>query len=195
MTITLDLQKSKGITLNLTKDLPSLKKLTARLGWEPHPVTGKSLTAGFDLDIAVFALNANGKLDGGNDVVFFNNPKYTNDSIVLPADNRDGSDHPEEIHFTLPDVPANRHQLDIYVTIFEAATRKQNFGMVANAFVELVDTETGKQIQAYALNENFSQDTAVHLGSLVRDGSGGWAFNPVGVGASADLNAIAGAYL
>ena len=127
MTITLDLQKSKGVTLNLTKDLPSLKKLTARLGWQPHPVTGKSLTAGFDLDIAVFALNAKGKLDSGQDVIFFNNPRYEADSIVLPADNRDGSDHPEEIHFSLPDVPANRHQLDIYVTIFEFAQRKQSW--------------------------------------------------------------------
>lgn len=193
MSITLDLQKSKGISLNLTKDHPTLKRLTAQVGWKPHPVYGKSLTQGFDLDLAVYALNVNGRIDKAEDVIFFNNPKYAGDAIVLPKDERDGGTGPEEISFNLPAVPADRTQLDLYVFIFDYVARKQSFGMIADAQVALIDAETNKVIQTYALNESFSQDSAVHIGSLVRDDSG-WSFNPVGAGALADPNDVVSAY-
>lgn len=193
MTIVLDLKKSQGITLNLKKLVPSLSKLTFQVGWGPHPIHSKSMTQGFDCDLAVYCLNANGKIDKAEDVVFFNNPKYVNDSIVLPKDNRDGEGGPEQVFVDLTKVPADRTQLDLYVFIFDFKARKQNFGMISNAKAALVDGVTGNVIQEYALNESFSADSAVHVGSLVREGDG-WNFNPVGMGALADENDVVGSY-
>jgi tellurium resistance protein TerD len=193
MSIVLDLQKSKGIKLDLAKAAPSLTKLRALITWTLHPIHGKSLTQGFDLDLAVYALNASGKIDKAEDVVFFNNKRYVNDSIVLPGDNRDGDGDGEEILFDLPKVPTDRSQLDLYVFIFDYKARKQNFGMIANAKVELFNADTGELVQTYALNESFSADSAVHVGSLVRE-SAGWSFSPVGAGATADENDVVQAY-
>jgi stress response protein SCP2 len=191
--IVLDLKKNAGITLNLKKLVPSLVQLSFQVGWQPHPVHKDSMKDGFDLDLTVYALNSSGKIDKAEDVVFFNNKRYTNDSIILPKDNRDGQAGPEELFVDLTKVPADRTQLDLYVFIFDYLARQQNFGMISNAKASLIDGVTGKVIQEYALNESFSQDSAVHVGSLVRSDDG-WVFNPVGIGAKADPQDVVGSY-
>lgn len=67
------------------------------------------------------------------------------------------------------------------VTIHEAKLRKQNFGMVRNAFIRLVDENNQKEIARYDLEEDFSTETAILFGRLyLKDG--GWNFNAVGTG-------------
>lgn len=193
MTISLDLKKNSGVVLDLAKAAPSLRSLRGKISWDMHPVNGKSLSDGFDLDLFVFCLDVNGKIGAATDVCFFNNKNYGGGSIVLPEDNRSGGS--EEVNFTLDKIPTDRQQLDIYVFVFDYEKRRQNFGMMANAKFELIDTGANPNVvlQAYALNESYSQDTALHVGSLVRSGSG-WNFMPVGMGAVAGPNDALGSY-
>lgn len=193
MSISLDLSKNKGIVLDLAKLAPELKHLKAHMTWGMHPVHGKSMKDGFDLDLFVFALNQSGKITFPQDVVYYNNQKLAGDAVVLPADNRDGDGDGEEVMFNLDNVPSDKSQLDLYVFLFDFEARKQNFGMMAGAKVDLINQDDGKILQSYALNEDYSQDTALHVGSLVRSGSG-WSFKAEGVGARATPNDIIPAY-
>lgn len=206
MTITLDLQKSAGIKLDLTKAAPGLKRLRAFISWNMHPSykdsPAENRKKGFDLDLAVYALNKDGKIDSAGDVIFFNNKRYVDDSIVLPFDNTEGDDEKddpsvrkgEEIIFNLDKVPADRTQLDLFVFLFEYIQRHQNLGMIANATFELFNMDTDEVIQAYKLNESYAADSAVHLVTLTREGSG-WVLTPIGKGASADEEDVVQAYV
>lgn len=187
----LNLAKTTPV-LDLTKAAPALKNLRGLLNWDKHPVHGASLSQGFDLDIFAFALNAQGKITSGSDVVFYNN-KVAH-GITVPRDNRtgEGADD-EEVLIALDQVPADKQTIDLYVFIHDAAGRKQTFGMVQNANFSLVNQDTKEVIQAYKLSDMLTE-TSVHIGALVRNATG-WTFEPYGDAGTQDPNAVAGAYM
>ena len=194
MTEILNLNKSTP-ALNLTKASPNLTLLKGALSWDMHPIHGKSLTAGFDLDIFVIAANASEKIGGAEDVAFFNNRVLFNGGVSLSADNRtgegDGAD--EEVTFELGKIPADKVNLDVYVFLHQSIARNQNFGMMANAFFALSDAASGREIQRYSLSQYTTGDV-LHVGRLTR-ASGVWEFQPVGEASVADPNAVLSAYM
>lgn len=139
-------------------------------------------------------INGDNKISGGQDVVFFNNKVAFNGAITVPVDNRTGEgDEDEYVLLDLPNIPADKTGVDLYVFVYEAGTRDHNFGMVANARFVLIDEVTKSVIQTYNLSSDVS-GTAVHLGRVQRSGSG-WQFMPIGEAAAADPNQVAAAYM
>ena len=86
-------------------------------------------------------------------------------------------------------VPANVEKIDFTVTIYDADARKQKFGQVENAYIRVVDDETGKELIRYDLGEDFSIETAVVVGEIYRN-KGEWKFNAIGSGWSGGLAAL-----
>jgi tellurium resistance protein TerD len=189
--IVLDLKKSanEGIVLDLRKISPSLKHLQAHMTWDMHPVYGQNLKEGFDLDLFALTLTPKGEVSGPESICYYGNQKLADGSVYSGGDNRTGGDDGEDMYFDLDKVAADKSQIDLFVTVFEYAERKQNFGMMANSKVELRDVDNDTPIVTYTLNDAFSNDTALHVGSFVREGEG-WNFKPVGLGATADFNQI-----
>ncbi|AVH84946.1 hypothetical protein RsoM2USA_17 [Ralstonia phage RsoM2USA] len=184
----LDLNKNAAMVLDLTKVAPSLVNLKGRLHWDSHPL--KNSQYGFDLDIFAFVLDTNGKLGAATDVAFFNNKKAH--GVEIPKDVRDGGED-EEVFITLPNVPADKVQIDLYVFIHEYAKRGQNFSQIANAKFDLENVDTGDVLARYSVSQ-YGAETALHVGSLVRSGSN-WSFEPAGVAAVADPNQVLQAYV
>lgn len=194
----LDLTKSTDF-LDLSKAAPSLQKLRGALNWDMHPIHGKDLGNGFDLDIFIFGLNSQNKIRFPQDVCFFNNKVIAGGAISLSEDNRNGVSAPgEDDEYFLADlnvIPNEVSSLDIFVFINEFVKRQQNFGMMANAKFELKDEESGAVIQGYNISQ-FTKGSALHIGSVVRDRkTNTWSFLPVGEVAEADPNQVAKAYL
>ena len=79
------------------------------------------------------------------------------------------------------------------VTIHEAEARKQNFGMVAGAYIRIVNQADGKELTRFDLGEDFSTETAVVFGELYRNGSE-WKFKAIGQGFAGGLGALAKTY-
>lgn len=79
------------------------------------------------------------------------------------------------------------------VTIYDAETRRQNFGQVSNAFIRIVDETTNQELIRYDLDEDFSIETAVVVGELYRH-DGEWKFNAIGSGFQGGLAALCGHY-
>ena len=90
-------------------------------------------------------------------------------------------------------IPANIEKVDFTVTIYDADSRRQNFGQVSNAFVRILDDATGTEIIRYDLEEDFSIETAVVVGELYRH-SGEWKFNAIGSGYQGGLAALCNNY-
>lgn len=185
----LNLQKND--ILDLTKKNPGLEKVVLGAGWDVATI-GQD----FDLDIAAFLLNSNGKVaQVPNDVIFFNN-KF-GDGICLEGDNRtgagDGDD--ERIQIDLSQIRSDVQKIVFMVTIHEAQSRRQTFGMVNNSYVRLLDVKNNeKEICRFNLKENGSTVTSVVFAELYKDVYD-WYFKAIGDGKIADLNGMLGLYM
>ena len=148
---------SKGQKVDLTKGKPSIKKLMVGLGWDVNAFDG----ADFDLDASAFMVGANGKCPTEKEFIFYSNLKHPSGAVESMGDNRtgggDGDD--EQIMVDLAKVPANIERIAFTCTIYDAESRRQNFGMVSNAFIRIVDESNGEEIVRYDLGEDFSIET------------------------------------
>ena len=169
----------KGQRVNVT-----LPKFTVGLGWDANSASG----ADFDLDASVFILAENKKILTDEYFVFYNNLKSPDGSVEHTGDNLtgagDGDD--ESIKVDLSKINAAATEICFVVTIHEAASRKQNFGQVRNAFVRIYNQDTNEEILKYDLDEDFSIETAVEFGRIYKRG-GDWKFEAVGVGLKGGL--------
>ncbi|MBQ3139554.1 MAG: TerD family protein [Ruminococcus sp.] len=181
---------SKGQKVDLTKGNPGLSKIMVGLGWD---VNAFDSGTSFDLDTAAFMTGANGKCPSEKEFIFYGNLEHTSASVKHLGDNLtgngDGDD--EQILIDLSLIPANVEKIAFTVTIYDAETRRQNFGQVSNSFIRIVDERTGQELIRYDLGEDFSIETAVVVGELYRH-NGEWKFNAMGSGFQGGLAALCG---
>ena len=178
----------KGQKVDLTKGRPGMTKILVGLGWDTKKYDGGY---DFDLDAAAFLLGKSGHVQSDYDFVFYNNLRHSSGAVQHMGDNLtgagDGDD--EQIRVDLSKIPADIDKVAFTVTIHEADTRKQNFGQVSNAFIRIVDENSGKELIHYDLGEDFSVETAVVVGELYRN-AGEWKFNAIGSGFKGGLRAL-----
>jgi len=148
---------SKGGRVSLSKEAPELTKILVGLGWDTNT---SDTGAEFDLDASAFLVGASGKVENEKNFVFYNNLVSADGSVVHTGDNRtgEGDGDDESIKIDLAKISPNVKEIDIVVTIHEAAARRQNFGMVRNSFMRIVDERSGKEIARYDLEEDFSTE-------------------------------------
>ena len=181
----------KGTRINLSKEAPSLDKMTIGLGWDANSTdTG----GGFDLDASIFLVGANGKTLNDSDFVFYNNLKSNDGSVEHTGDNQtgEGGGDDEQVKVILSKVSADIQEINFVVTIHDGEGK--NFGQVANAFIRIVDDASNKEILLYELDEDYSTETAIEFGKLYRK-SGSWRFQAVGAGFNAGLQGFVDKYM
>ena len=181
----------KGQKVDLTKGNPSLKKILVGLGWQANKYDGGY---DFDLDAAAFLLGANGKVRSDEDFVFYNNLKHNSGAVEHMGDELVGGNEgdegdQEQIKIDISKIPEDVAKIDFTVTIYDADARKQKFGQVSDAYIRVVDDETGKELIRFDLGEDFSVETAVVVGEIYRN-KGEWKFNAIGAGWSGGLAAL-----
>lgn len=183
---------SKGQKVDLTKGNPGLKSVMVGLGWD---VNAFDSGADFDLDAAAFMLGADGKCPTEKEFVFYGNLTHVSDAVKHMGDNLtgEGDGDDEQICVDLSKIPANISKIAFTVTIYDAETRRQNFGQVSNAFIRIVDESTGIELIRYDLGEDFSIETAVVVGEMYKHGNE-WKFNAIGSGFQGGLAALCGHY-
>ena len=75
------------------------------------------------------------------------------------------------------------------VTIHDAEANGQNFGMISDAFINIVNAGDGKEIARYDLSEDASTETAMVFAELYKR-NGEWKFKAVGQGYAGGLAAL-----
>lgn len=176
--MTVSLVKGGNVSLTKQAGAAGLAAITIGLGWDARTTDG----AAFDLDASAFLLGADGKVvDTAKGMIFFNNTNFG--GVMLTGDNTtgqgDGDD--EQIKVNLAQVPDNVEKVAIAITIYEAAERKQNFGMVSKSFVRVVNDADGVELARLDLQEDASTESAMIMGELYRH-SGEWKFRAGGQG-------------
>ncbi len=175
----MSLNLTKGQRIDLTKGT-NIKKIKVALGWD----AGND----YDLDTSAFVLNKDGKLVNESDVIFYNQTKHISGAISHSGDDRTGagnithSNDKEVITIDLDKVPKDRDKIAFVVTIFEAKQKNQNFGMVNNAFIRIVNADNNAEVMKYNLTEDYSTATALVAGEIYRKDNVEWKFAAVGNG-------------
>ena len=179
---------SKGGNISLSKEAPGLSKILVGLGWDARATDGGD----FDLDAVAFILGGTGKVRSDADFIVYNQLRSADGSIEHTGDNRsgvgDGDD--EAIRMDLSKIPADVTRVAVCVTIHDAESRRQNFGMVSNAFVRIVNGDTNAEVARYDLAEDASTETALIFAEVYRNGAE-WKFKAVGQGFAGGLGPLA----
>jgi tellurium resistance protein TerD len=184
---------SKDQKVDLTKDNPSLKKLSFGLGWDLQD--GKT----FDLD--AFAWQAKvgkplTKADVGGEggcLCFFNNLKIK--GITHSGDNRtgagDGDD--ETITVDLTALPADCEEVYLGLNIYEKPDA--TMGQVKNAFCRAYNAEDASKtsIIKFDLSEDHGAAKGLVMGRLYKH-NGEWKFEAIGKPVSGDIFQIVDSY-
>ena len=182
---------SKGGNVSLSKEAPGLSNIVIGLGWDTRSTDGSD----FDLDASMFVLKEDNKVRSDSDFIFYNNRTGADGAVEHLGDNLtgEGEGDDEQIKVNLNAVPQDVANLAVGVTIHEADTRRQNFGMVSNAFIRVINGADNSEIARYDLSEDASTETAMVFGEVYRRGSE-WKFKAVGQGFQGGLGPLARNY-
>lgn len=177
----------KGQKISLTKDNEGLSRIAVGLGWDEN----KGLRGFFssehsiDCDATAFLLR-NDKLSsssGTADEVSFRNGSAQNNCVKHSGDNLtgagDGDD--ETINVDLDKVPEDVNKIIFVVNIYQAESRKQDFGMIKNAFIRVYNRENNQELCKFNLSDNYKGKTALICGEIYRHNEE-WKFNAIGEG-------------
>lgn len=184
---------SKNQKISMAKDDGTLiRNIFIGVSWDANRYAGEEK---IDIDIQGLVTNSDRKIIYPDDIV--NYSTYNKDSypwIEFSGDNQDGEDskgvsfngkHYDECFIVHSDkFPANRTDFMICLTIFQAIKKRQTFGMVSNATLDILDYDnpTGTSWH-YDLSEdlNFENLNAIEMGRLYRY-NGGFRFQAIGSG-------------
>ncbi|MBK5964472.1 chemical-damaging agent resistance protein C [Thiocystis minor] len=178
----------KGGNVSLTKTDPGLINALVGLGWDARSTDG----AAFDLDASVFLVGETGKVLSDGHFIFYNQKTSPDGAVIHSGDNTTGAGEgdDETVSINLPGVDPNIQRIVFAVTIHEAEARNQNFGMVRNAFMRVLNKDSNTELARFDLSEDYSTETAMVFGEVYRNGAE-WKFKAVGQGFAGGLNALA----
>lgn len=172
---------SKGENVSISREDPGLTQLQVGLGWSTRETDG----ADFDLDASAFLIDSDGHVLSDADFVFYNNLVSVCGSVRHAGDNLSGSEDTnadaETVMVNLATVPPEVERVAFCVSIHMAEIRQQNFGLVQNAYVRIINEKTHQELARYDLSEDASVETAMIFGEIYRYG-GEWKFRALGQG-------------
>lgn len=186
----------KGQRIDLTKGNAGLSRLQVGLGWDPveQKKSGGLLSglfgggggASVDCDASVIMLQ-NDRLVNQEDVVYFGRKASVDGSVKHSGDNLtgEGAGDDETIFIDLNAVPTQYNKLVFVVNIYEAKKRNQDFGMIQNAYIRVLNPANNEELLRYNLTDNYGGQTALITGEIYRNGNE-WKFGAIGTGTTDD---------
>lgn len=200
---TINLQK--GQKIDLTKGNPGLSKIMVGLGWDE---VGKPKSGGFlsgllgakpaeiDCDASAIMLDSQNKLTSKERIVYFGNLQSADKSVKHSGDNLTGAGEgdDEQIQVELSNVPGDVQKIVFVVNIYDCVKRKQDFGLIANAFIRIVNPVNGQEICKFNLTESYAGKTSLVVAEVYRHNNE-WKFAAIGEGTNdASLSEIVRRY-
>lgn len=180
----------KGQRIDLTKDT-GLTNALIGLGWDPVEQKKGGLLSGLfggggganiDCDASVIMLE-NDKFSRKKDLIYFGNLQSTCKSVKHTGDNvtGEGEGDDEQVMVNLNKVPAHINKLVFVVNIYDCVSRKQDFGMIQNAFIRVVNQTDGKELIRFNLTDDYAGKTSLIVAEIYRS-EDEWKFAAIGNG-------------
>lgn len=191
----IDINMSKGISINLSKADETLEKVAIGLGWLPNQSNP------IDLDLSAILINQDGLIQDAKDFLFHKNGANANNSAVhsgddTTGDNCDGEEDGDDevITLDLKRLPNYVKGVVFIANIHAHEQRKQTFKDAKESYLRAVDAESGQVLGRYQLEDEFASDIAVEFAHLSKDKNGDWSFTAVGEGDKNGIESIVTKY-
>lgn len=164
---------SKGQRINLSKEVEGLSKIMVGLGWDAAKQSGGILnhlfgSTSYSIDCDASAIT----MGNGNKYracIYYGN--LSEDNVYHHGDNLtgDGDGDDEQITVDLAHLSSEIERIVFVVNIYNCTERKQDFGLIKNAYIRLVDESTGKEICKYNLSDDYAGKTAMIFAEVYRN--------------------------
>jgi stress response protein SCP2 len=174
-----------GESISLTNEISGLSKITVGLGWDEATITideglfrkKKKVPIDIDCDASAILLRSS-RLCSEEDIVYTRRLEHGSGAIHHLGDNLtgEGDGDDEQIVVDLANLPAEYDKIVFVVNIYRAHAKEQNFGMINNAFIRIVDNSTSREICRYNLTEDYAESTALVCGDISKVNNE-WCFN------------------
>ncbi|WP_342439361.1 TerD family protein [Paenibacillus sp. FSL L8-0436] len=179
----------KGQKCNLTKDEPLLTRIIVGMGWN-------NTRSEVEVDFSAFLLTPAQTVSKDEDLIFYGNPSTSNQSVaVLLSDKRAyaGLTDNTQITVELRQIPTDYERVAFALTIYEGEKRQQNFSLLDDAYLRIINAADGTELIRYRLGKAFSVETAIVAGEIYRFNNE-WKFSAVGSGYAGGLAALCESY-
>lgn len=210
---------NKGERFSLSKAAPGLSTVRIGMGWNPNEAPNGP---DFDLDVSAFAINSHFKIPSDTYFVFYGQVRMgncaedvkekglfrpvTDDRSILgaiddPDGRRSNGEDDEDMIIDLTKVNEKIEQIIICASICkypndnkkDRRTLDQNFGMVDDCYIRIVDEATGNEILRYDLAKESNSHDAIEFGRLFRVGNS-WEFEAMGRSHNGSLQTLVDMY-
>jgi len=135
-----------------------------------------------DVDASAFLVTNTNKVPAEDWFVFYGNNISPDNAVKLNSTKTE-----DKNNFLVNLALLNQHieKIIFVLTIDEAIRKRQNFSMIKNIYVRVLDSNK-KELISYAVAESLSSVSSMTVCELYMN-KGQWKFNPVGNGVSQDL--------
>jgi len=178
------LQKGQKTTL-VSAPLQNPQKCTLKacLGWN-------TTNPQCDLDVSAFLLGSDGKVPGDSWFVFYGQKESPDHSTIFSTE---PSVDRESITIHLDRLNPKIQKIVFVLTIHEALEKRLNFGMVADAYIRILDPAASEELAGFLMKEYYTNVISMMIGELYIH-NGIWKFNAVGNGVARDLSGLCELY-
>lgn len=173
-------QKGQKVILD---ESGKITKLKVCLGWNvKNPEC--------DIDVSAFMLGKNSKVIGDEWFVFYGQTESPDKSLnFTPQDNIDR----QYISIDFSKLNKDTAKIVFVLTINEAFAKHLNFSMVYDAYIRILDFNSGNELISFKMTDYYQNVISMMIGELYLH-NGSWKFNAIGNGVAKDLNGLCGLY-
>lgn len=172
---------------DLNKMYPDLKHAAAAFGWDAK---GDDKTA--EVDVYVLLADSAGRITNPSvQVLFFGQKSQQGIHFADAGEFQNGSVDNAKVCMDLDSIPRETASILFYAGIFRASERGQDFGMLKDVYIRLLDEDNDdRELFRFPLGEMDKGTASIRIAKLERFGSG-WRFEACGNGMEySDLNDI-----
>jgi len=182
---------AKGTRIDLSKSNPGLAPIQYALGWDERKKSSPD-EADYDPDVSVVVLHSSRPFSNPGDLLYYNSnggannwidktkpyPFIMGGALKSSGDERTGGKEGDDevITVSLKDLADDVTHVVPIVTIYEYKERKQNFGMMQNAYCRIeAPGVAGFDVQKADLTEDYSAYQAMIPGYFYKK-DGNWKY-------------------
>lgn len=144
-----------------------------------------------DIDLSAYLLDASGKVPGDDWFVFYGQTLSPDGSVALHVNGSRADREYADIDFFK--LNTSIRKIVFVLTINEALERHLNFSMVKDAYIRLLDPDSGQEIYSFMLTDYYDNVTSMMLGEIYLHNTE-WKFNAIGNGVARDLAGLCQLY-
>ncbi len=165
---------SKGQKVPLTF---SSNKIKVNFGWNVN-------NSACDVDVSAFLLAGNGKVVGDDFFVFYGQESSPERSVLFK--NVEEANVLQVFDIDTSILNPAVQKIVFVMTINDAIEKALNFGMLKDAYIQIVDPVTNTEVASFLVEEYYNNINSMMMGEVYLH-NGAWKFSAIGNGVNKDL--------